>query len=140
MAQYDFTRDGQAESRAFDARAQHAMKAFQHRFAFGFGYARPIIFDTEGQRARVTGHPHSDMPAGLGVVDGIVDQIAEHFAQQKIVSGDWWQGVAAFEAQIDIFGQCARNTFGSHFTRQYGNIDLLQRLRIVGGRLRARQR
>src|SRR4051812_37793385 len=88
VALRDLAHDGEPQPATLGSGAEHAVKALEHVLAFGFGYARPVILDTEHWTPVFRGNPHCDAAAMLRVADRVVEQIAEHFPDKQAVRFD----------------------------------------------------
>ena len=77
--------DGQAQARAVDVAAQHAVEGLQHQLALGRRDAGAVVLDLQRLCAAVVvqAHTHRHHAAGRGVMDRVVDQVAHQLLQQR---------------------------------------------------------
>ena len=139
MAQNDFAHDGQPQSTAFHTRAQHTVKALQHRIAFILRNAGAIVFNGDCNSVWRRRDPHGDMAAALRVANGVVDQVAEHLAQQKIVAIHRRRCIGAIKTEIDAAGEGSRHPFGRGGACQRNDVQPLHGLGVLGGRFGTRE-
>ena len=100
-----------------------------------FGNAGAVVLDTEIDRLRHECQTHGDVTARLRIADGVVDQIAEHFTQQKIVAVDVDRHCGlrrAFKAKINAAQQGARHPLGGGGAREIGDVQSFHCLRVCG--------
>ena len=85
----NLTHNGQTQTRAIHVAAQCAVEGFKNTLTFGGSNPWPIVFHLNSQclAIRVDQQAHSDHTDPLfgagGVVNGVVDQIANHLFQQS---------------------------------------------------------
>src|SRR5688572_20958982 len=78
--------DGQAQPAARAGSAGHAVEALEHLLALARRDARAVVLDL-GERAPVApAGAHRDVPAAIGVLDGVVHQVGHRLAQQERVA------------------------------------------------------
>src|SRR5206468_6420185 len=77
-----------------------SIKRFEHSLAVGSQDARTVVIDN--QHDRVQCDADGNLAASAGVLDGVVDQVAENFRQQAVFSGDDHAAFGAVVSQVDI--------------------------------------
>ena len=107
MQQRDLSDDGEPEAAAGDVGTGDAIEAFEHALAFRRRNARAVVADADYGVAFGFRQFDIDTPAGRGVAQRVVDEIAEQHAQ-VVGLPDQTERRAGAHAQIDVacFGLC----------------------------------
>ena len=119
----DFLHDGKAQTGAVHVGAECAVKRLKHQFAFRFWNARPGIFNYQHQHAaeRISQQTQRDLTFFGRVVDRVVDQVTDHFFQQRRI-GFKLRGLLAccraVVAEVDLLFKRTRYRI-RHYLRRY---------------------
>ncbi|MNN73541.1 hypothetical protein D3C81_1896670 [compost metagenome] len=101
----NFTHDREAQAAAFDIAAEDAIEAFKDALVFMRCDAGAGIFDLQECQSRflIGAYAHRRMTAGRGVIERIVDQVVEQFAQHDRIAIDHDVVIRLLETEVDFF-------------------------------------
>ncbi len=121
MALGDRLDDGQAQATAGGLAAGHAVEAVEHAFAFVRRDAGAAVFHLHRHRAGAAEHRDVDGAPARGVLDRVVDQVAQQDLQRVGLAFDAGR-VSLLQAQVDALGSGHARQVGGRAARQVGQV------------------
>src|SRR4051812_27082967 len=88
MAGRDLAHDGKAEPASCTRRTRHAIETLEHALALMQRNARAVVFDLEKRMRVALAGPHRDVAAALRILERVVHQVRQRFAQEKCIAFD----------------------------------------------------
>ena len=124
MLECNFAHDGQAQSRAVDLRAQRTIKRPEDQIALGQRDTRARVFDLQHRGRFVCRHvdAYRHTAAARCVLQGVVHQVAHHFAHQHGLPHQLGM-FGAFKAQIDALFHGPGNKIAHGFQGDLRQVD-----------------
>ncbi len=133
----DLLHDRQAEPAAVDIGAERAVEGLEHLFALVFGdtWSRILDLQHDDLPVRVGHQAHRHRAAGRGVLQRVVDQVADQLAHQHRLAVQARRGglrVGAFVAEVDALVHRARDEVAHDLRRELDQRHVLQAARLFG--------
>src|SRR5688572_28747543 len=96
----DLAHDGEAKPASRARRAGHAVEALEHVAALLRGNSRAVVLDFEERVAIASAGAHGDAPAARRILDRVMDQVGERFAQEERIA--LHRRRLELEAEVDV--------------------------------------
>src|SRR6185503_18660384 len=132
----DLAHDGEAQSAARSRRAGNAVEALEDAAALRRRNSRAVVLDFEERVAIAPSGAHGDASAARRILDRVVDQVGERFAQEEGIAFD--RRGLELEAEVDVADERLSHPGFRFRTGQLLQVDLLAR--GARARLGARER